>query len=102
MSKLAMTENVISRCVGDSLTVCLCSAPVFHLADSSLAAVPTPPPPHGCSTLSDFEHVEHAYESAEGTYDDILAACAEAWKFLTEDPERIRSIGSRSWASVSG
>ncbi len=36
------------------------------------------------------------------TYDDILDACAKAWKFLTDDPERIRSIGYRSWASVRG
>ena len=35
------------------------------------------------------------------TYDDILAACAEAWRFLIEDPDRIASIGYRNWASVS-
>lgn len=36
------------------------------------------------------------------TYDDIVAACAKGWRFLVEDPERIRTIGYRSWASVSG
>lgn len=36
------------------------------------------------------------------TYDDIVLACAKAWKFLTDDPERIRAIGVRKWASVSG
>ena len=35
------------------------------------------------------------------SYDDILAACAEAWRFLTDDPDRIQSIGYRNWASVS-
>jgi transposase len=35
------------------------------------------------------------------SYDDILAACAKAWRFLTDDPDRILSIGYRSWASVS-
>ena len=35
------------------------------------------------------------------TYDDILAACAQAWRFIIEDPDRIRSIGYRSWATVS-
>ena len=35
------------------------------------------------------------------TYDDILDACQSAWRFLISDPDRIRSIGRRKWASVS-
>jgi hypothetical protein len=35
------------------------------------------------------------------SYDAILSACAKAWTFLTNDPERIQSIGHREWASVS-
>ena len=35
------------------------------------------------------------------TYDAIVRACAEAWRFLIGDPERIRSIATRSWAWVS-
>lgn len=35
------------------------------------------------------------------TYDDILNACKDAWCFLTDDPDRIVSIGSREWARVS-
>ena len=36
------------------------------------------------------------------TYDDIVLACAKAWKFMVDDPERIQSIGKRDWASVNG
>jgi hypothetical protein len=36
------------------------------------------------------------------TYDAIVEACRKAWRFLTDDPDRIRSIGTREWASVSG
>jgi len=36
------------------------------------------------------------------TYDAIVEACREAWEFLTDDPDRIRSIGTRKWASVNG
>ncbi len=36
------------------------------------------------------------------TYDDIVQACAKAWKFLIDDPHRIQSIGIRDWASVNG
>lgn len=35
------------------------------------------------------------------TYEDIVEACSTAWRFLTDDPERIRSIGHRQWACVS-
>jgi hypothetical protein len=31
-------------------------------------------------------------------YDEILAACADAWNWFTTDPERIGSIGARDWA----
>ena len=34
------------------------------------------------------------------SYEAIVAACKEAWNFLAGDPERIKSIGSRSWACV--
>jgi hypothetical protein len=36
------------------------------------------------------------------SYDAILEACKDAWTFLVNDPDRIRSIGSRDWATVSG
>ena len=35
------------------------------------------------------------------SYDTIVDACVTAWRFLISDPQRIRSIGSRSWARVS-
>lgn len=35
------------------------------------------------------------------TYEEILDACQSAWRFLINDPDRIRSIGSRQWARVS-
>ena len=36
------------------------------------------------------------------TYDEIVEACRKAWEFLVNDPDRIRSIGTRAWATVSG
>ena len=35
------------------------------------------------------------------TYDQIVQACRDAWAFLVNDPERIRSIGTRQWACVN-
>jgi transposase len=34
-------------------------------------------------------------------YEAILEACKEAWHFLVNDPDRIRSIGTREWATVN-
>ena len=34
------------------------------------------------------------------SYEAIVAACKEAWDFLVGDPDRIKSIGSRTWACV--
>ncbi len=35
------------------------------------------------------------------TDDDIVKACANAWHFLVQDPQRIQSIALRDWATVS-
>lgn len=35
------------------------------------------------------------------SYDEIVAACRDAWRFLVDDPRRIQSIGARDWACVS-
>jgi transposase len=35
------------------------------------------------------------------SYDKILAACADAWNWFVNEPTRIRSIGTREWATVS-
>ena len=34
-------------------------------------------------------------------YDEILQASAEAWNWLADDPDRIRSIGAAEWTTVS-
>ena len=36
------------------------------------------------------------------SYDAIVEACRSAWAFLVDDPDRIRSIGTRDWATVNG
>jgi hypothetical protein len=34
-------------------------------------------------------------------YDEIVEACKTAWNWLIDDPNRIRSIGTRKWATVN-
>lgn len=35
------------------------------------------------------------------SYDEIVQACKTAWNWLIDDPDRIRSIGNREWATVN-
>ena len=35
------------------------------------------------------------------SYDDIVQACCQAWNDLMQQPDRIRSIGTRDYAAVS-
>jgi putative transposase len=35
------------------------------------------------------------------SFEDIIDACKQAWDFLINDPERIKTIGYRQWATVS-
>lgn len=35
------------------------------------------------------------------SYEAIIDACAQAWRFLIDDPDRIRSIAQRDWACVN-
>jgi transposase len=35
------------------------------------------------------------------SYEAIVEACAAAWNFFVNDPDRIRSIGIRDWATVN-
>ena len=36
------------------------------------------------------------------SYDAMLEACKQAWLFPVNDPARIASIGTRTWACVKG
>jgi hypothetical protein len=35
------------------------------------------------------------------SYDAIVDDCRNAWNWLIDDPKRIRSLGTRDWATVN-
>jgi len=35
------------------------------------------------------------------SYEAIIEACKTAWNWLIADPNRIRSIGTRTWATAN-
>jgi hypothetical protein len=71
---------------------------------SNIVLVPLPP------YAPELNSMENVWEYLRGnklsstiwdSYDEILEACATAWNWLMDDPDRIRSIGSRNWATVN-
>ena len=76
----------------------------LHVPDN-IALLSLPP---YCPELNPMENVWHYLRentlcaTVWDTYDAIVEACRKAWQFLTDDPDRISSIGSRQWATVSG
>ena len=66
----------------------------------ALAITLLPLPPY-CPELNPTENVWKCRRENKlcaliwDTYDDIVEACIEAWRFLVDDPERIQSIGHR-------
>lgn len=46
-----------------------------------------------------FLRQNHLANTVYDTYEDIVDACCNAWNALTQDPNQIRSIGTRDYAS---
>ena len=80
--------------------------PVSHaqLLPDNITLLPLPP---YSPELNPMENVWHYLRENTlcslvwDTYEDIVDACATAWHFLINDPQRIRSIGTRDWACVT-
>ena len=62
---------------------------------------PYSPELNSMENVWDFLRANKLCNLVWNTYDEIVDACDIAWHFLTNDPDRIRSIGTRSWACVS-
>lgn len=81
----------------------------YHVAKDlavpdNITLVPLPP------YAPELNPVENIWEYLRGNklaitvfdgYDDILDKSCNAWNFFADDPDRIASITTRSWATVS-
>ncbi|MHB0726008.1 transposase [Roseomonas mucosa] len=45
-----------------------------------------------------FLSVNKLSNCMSGSYDAVVEACCEAWNWLAQQPVRIATLGSRSWA----
>lgn len=70
----------------------------------NITLLPIPPYSPELNPMEDVRDYLHGNKLSHrvwDTYDAMVRACAEAWRFLRGDPERIRSIATRRWAYLS-
>ncbi len=93
-----------------SIAAIICDGAGWHASAAELVVpdniVLLPLPPYA----PELNSMENVWEYLRGnklsaavwnTYDEIVQACAEAWNWLMDDPNRIRSLGTREWATVN-
>lgn len=68
---------------------------------SLLHLPPYSPELNPVETVWAYLRSNHLSNRVFDSYDAIVDACCTAWNWLTAQPERITSIGSRPWAHVS-
>jgi hypothetical protein len=109
----AMSEHlkeVSTQVAEGSHCILICDGAGWHQRGGELAVPDNitllPLPPYS----PELNPMENVWEYLRGnklcslvwdSYDAIVAACKAAWDFLMDDPQRIRSIGTREWARVT-
>ena len=109
----AMTEHlaeISTQVARGAHAVLVCDRAGWHQTGGQLGVPDNitllPLPPY-CPELNPMENVWEYLRANRlcalvwDSYEAIVAACRTAWHFLINDPERIRSIGTREWACVS-
>jgi hypothetical protein len=109
----AMTEHLkelSTQVTPSSIAVVICDGAGWHQQGKALVVPdnirllslpPYSPELNSMENVWDFLRQNKLCAQVWDTYDDILEACKNAWNFLIDDPNRIRSIGTRDWACVS-
>ena len=93
-----------------SIAAIICDGAGWHAKGSELVVpdnivlLPLPPYSPELNPMENVWEYLRANKLSAGvwdSYDEILQACAEAWNWLMNDPNRIRSIATREWATVN-
>lgn len=93
-----------------SIAAVICDGAGWHAKGSGLklpdniVLLPLPPYSPELNSMENVWEYLRANRLSAGvwdSYDEIIRACAEAWRWFMADPDRIRSIGTRHWATVN-
>jgi hypothetical protein len=108
-----MTEHLkelSTQVTPSSIAVVICDGAGWHQRGKELivpdnirllSLPPYSPELNPMENVWDFLRQNKLCAQVWDTYDEILEACRNAWNFLIDDPDRIRSIGVRDWACVN-
>jgi len=109
----AMNEHL--RCIGaqvrpEAHAVVLCDGAGWHQSGGKLQVPPNITIVHIPPYSPELNPVENVWQYLRHnklasmvwqSYEQIVEACCQAWNFIANDPDRIRSIGIRKWAQVN-
>jgi transposase len=93
-----------------AIAALVCDGAGWHQTGSKLNVpdnilmLPLPPYAPELNPMENVWDYLRANKLSTGLWDDynkIVDACCEAWNWFVNDQERIRSIGSRDWATVN-
>ena len=105
-----VTKEISSQVVPGAHAVLVCDGAGWHRRGAKLKV------PDNITLLSlppyspELNFMENVWDYLRGNelshlvwdnYDAMVAACAKAWRFLIDDPDRIRTITHRHWATVN-
>jgi hypothetical protein len=93
-----------------SVAAIICDGAGWHAKGGTLKVpdnivlLPLPPYSPELNSMENVWEYLRANKFSAGvwdSYEEIVQACAEAWNWLMNDPDRIRSVGTREWATVN-
>jgi hypothetical protein len=103
-------QEISTQVAPGSIAGLVCDSAGWHQTGGELAVpdniVLLPLPPYS-PELNPMENVWDYLRSNKlcarvwDSYEAIVEACATAWNFFVNDPHRIRSIGTRDWATIN-
>ena len=105
----AHLADVSTEVAEDAHAVVVLDGAGFHIAKD--LAIPHNITPMRLPAYSpELNPIENVWEYLRGnqlsntvyeSYDEIVTACSDAWNFFAQDPERVATITTRSWATVN-
>ena len=93
-----------------SIAALICDGAGWHQSGGALelpdniVLVPLPPYSPELNPMEnvwEFLRANKLSATVWDSYDEILNACAKAWNWFVHDTDRIKSIGTRDWATVN-
>ena len=93
-----------------SVAVLICDGAGWHKTGGALkrpaniVLLPLPPYAPELNPMENVWEYLRANKLAAGVwddYDEIVDACVDGWNWFVTDPDRIKSIGARDWATVN-